>query len=97
GTSALGAVVEARRPAGHGQRAQQVGVEDEPCGVTAGGQRVQGADEEEVLLGRGLLLLLGEPLRGLDHRGGRRVQGVVDPDGAAVGAWTSTWVMMSRL
>ena len=61
GVAAARAVGEARRPARDGERAQQVGVEHEPGGVLALGQRPQAADEQQVLLQR-RLVLLGEPV-----------------------------------
>ena len=81
---ALRAVVEARRPAGDREGAQQVGVEDEARVVLAAAEGAQGAGEQQVLLRR-RLVLLGEPLSGLDHDRGGGVDGVVPDDGLPVG------------
>ena len=75
GPAAARAVLEARRPAGEGERAQQVGVEREARAVLAPGERTQRADEQQVLLQRPLVL--GELVGGLDHGVRRRVRRVV--------------------
>src|SRR6478736_1987338 len=83
--AALGAVDEARRPAGDGERAEQVGVEDETGVVGALGERAQRAGEQEVLLGL-RLVLLGQLERRLEHRRGAGVGDVVPGDRVAVGS-----------
>ena len=84
GLAAARAVLEARRPAGEGERAQQVGVEGEARAVLAPGERAQRADQQQVLLQRPLGL--GELVGGLDHGVRRRVARVVLRDLGAVRA-----------
>jgi hypothetical protein len=54
--------------------------------VLTGGQRAHGADQQPVLLERGLALGLDQPLGGLQHDGARRVERVVLAHRPAVGA-----------
>ena len=56
-------------------RPQQERVEHQPGRVRALGQRAQRADEQQELPQRRLLLLRGEPLGGLEHRGAGGVAG----------------------
>src|SRR6478752_3558510 len=85
GHTALGAVDEAGGVAVDGQGAQQEGVQDEVRRVFGACEGAQPADEQQVLLDRGLALVVGEPLGGLQHRGAGGVAGVVGDDAAAVG------------
>ena len=82
--AAARAVLEARRPAGEGERPQQVGVEGEARAVLAPGERTERPHEQQVLLQRPLGL--GELVGGLDHGVRRRVRRVVLRDLGAVGA-----------
>ena len=84
--AAAGAVAERRLPAGHRHRPQQERVEHQAGRVGLLGQRPQRPDDQQEQPQRGLLLLRGQPVGGLEHRGARRVGRVVGGDGRAVGA-----------
>ena len=85
GDPAACAGVEARSPAGHRQRAHEVGIEHQPGVVLGRHQGAQPTDEQEVLLHGGLALLGSHPLRGLEHRLPGRVAAVVVHEGGAEG------------
>ncbi len=84
GRPAAGAVAEGGRPAGDGEGAQEVGVEDESGIVFAPRERREPPGEQRELLTR-RLLGLAHALGGLEHRDGVRPRAVVAGDVAAVG------------
>ena len=84
GGAAAGAVAERRRPSGHRQRAQQVGVEHQAGVVVAGRQRPEPPGQQQELLHGRLALGVGQPLGGLEHRSPCGVSAVVGGDRRAV-------------
>ena len=82
--TAHGAVEAGGGPAGQGEGAQCVGGADEGGVVASARERVEGAEEEQVLGVGAVVGVGGESLRGFDDDGGREVEVVVGGDGVAV-------------